>query len=134
VVTWLLRRTVRFRSYGADRRGAQTPFVPNLVPSIEWRSLEDHVAITQLGVFVAGDPMIADLFVRPFHCRPGDPMRGFLLSGVADASRERMIERFAVDVPRVFREVAADILREVRVGCVWHRGLPRQLVCSHRTS
>src|SRR5215813_3051679 len=77
---------------------------------------------------VGVDPAVADLHVGPLHRRPGGAMRDLLLARVARMRFERMVERLAIDVLRMRRQMALHRLRQVGIAAIGHGEPPPALV------
>ncbi len=69
-------------------------------------------------------PLVPHLLIDPFHRRPGDAERGFLLAGVVGVGGVGVVERLAEDRLCVFRQVRTDGRRQIGVDLIRHGASP----------
>jgi len=66
------------------------------------------------------NPTVTNLHIDALDGGPGNAVRSFLLARISRVVRECMIERGAIDILRVRRQVTADRGWKISVGLVRH--------------
>lgn len=72
-------------------------------------------------------PAFADFHIGVLYGSPGDSMRPRFPITFARMSSIGVIERFAVNILRMMRQMRSDRLRQVTVRFIWHRRFPYRL-------